>query len=68
MMNWKATTNRNIRKMTPDDSRAIIARIVAEGVTIFHQDIRAITGGFNSQSINAYVLRRLGIRAGIIKG
>jgi len=60
-----------IGRMSKDEALATIARINAEhagpGATIFSETIREITGGFNSQSINGYVVRKLGVKAGIIR-
>jgi len=64
---WKRTARRNVRKLSPAGAQATIARINAEGTTIFHADIRALTGGYNSQSINFHVIRLLAKRAGVIK-
>ena len=69
--NWKRSASAKIARLTPDEATMILSHITAEttrsGATIFHSVIRELTGGFNSQSINAYVVRRLGIRAGFIK-
>lgn len=69
--NWRAVAGQRIRRLSADEARAALARIRAEdgphGATIFHADIRALTGGFNSQSINGYIIRKLAIRAGIFR-
>jgi hypothetical protein len=65
---WKLTAAKNVRSLTPEEACATIERITAEGVTIFHEDIKKITGGYVSQNINGYVMRLLGIRCGLIKG
>lgn len=57
----------NIARLTPEEARATLERIRAEGPTIFHEDIRNLTGGLNSQSLNDLVIRRLGERAGLVK-
>lgn len=67
-MQWKKNAARAIRKMSAQDAVAAIARINEEsrhGQTIIHAEIRALTGGFNSQAINFYILRLLGKKAGI---
>lgn len=56
-----------IARMSPEEACAALGRIRAEGATIFHADIRALTGGYNSQSLNAQVIRRLAERAGIAR-
>lgn len=58
-MNWKRTVGQNIRHLSPAQAKEKLAAITAEGITIFHPTIRALTGGFNSQSINFYVVRKL---------
>lgn len=66
---WKATVNRKIAKMTPDHAKEVIDRInrSTKGATIFHPEIRELTGGYNSQAINYFVMRKLGAKAGYIK-
>jgi hypothetical protein len=57
--------------MTPTKASELLAAIYAEtkaacptgGATIFHPTIRELTGGFNSQSINFYVIRKLADKA-----
>jgi hypothetical protein len=68
MTNWKRSVGQHLRHLTPDDAEALLGAIRAEGITIFHPTIRKLTGGYNSQSINHYVVQKLAIRAGIIKG
>lgn len=71
IQSWKRTVGQKIRRLTPEGARAAIAEIEAErkaacplgGATIFHPTIRALTGGFNSQSINFYVIRKLADKA-----
>jgi hypothetical protein len=63
MQAWKRVAGQRIRRLTPAEAQAAIARISAEGATMFHQDIRNLTGGFNSQSINFYVIRKLAEKA-----
>ena len=65
---WRSTARRNVAALSPEQAKKIIARVQAEGVTMFHKDIRDLTGGYNSQSINFHVLRLLGSKAGILKG
>lgn len=60
---WKKTVARNVRKLTPAQAKTHLADIEAErkaaGDTIFHPTIRKLTGGYNSQSINFHVIRKL---------
>jgi hypothetical protein len=65
--NWKRIVGQRVRQLSPEDARIAIARIAEAGATIHQPEVRALTGGINSQSINAYVVRRLAVRAGIIK-
>jgi len=69
--NWKARVGQLVGRMTAERAKEILANIRAEdgprGATIFHPDIRELTGGYNSQSINGYVIRKLGVKAGIIR-
>lgn len=52
-----------IARMTPAQAMAAIRAIRSEGVTIHHPTIKALTGGYVSQSINAAVSRRLAERS-----
>ncbi len=66
------TTIRNrvrskVGHMSTDEAKAVIAECRMDGITIFHPAIKQLTGGYNSQSINNWVMRQLGIKAGIIK-
>ena len=61
--NWKRTVGQNLRHLKLGEARKILAQITAEGPTIFHGDIKRLTGGFNSQSINFYVIRKLNEKA-----
>lgn len=68
--NWRKTANANIRKLPVERAKEIVAahsRIGATAVGIGDPAIRELTGGFSSQSIDGYVLRRLGVRAGLVK-
>lgn len=56
-----------IARLTPEQARETLDKIRAEGVTIFQPTIRELTDGFNSQSLNANVIRRLAERAGIVR-
>ena len=67
MIDWKKTAKKNIRKLSVSEALDILKRINTEGATIFHADIKALTGGFNSQAINFTVVRLLGKKAGICR-
>ena len=67
MIDWKKTAEKNIRKLTASGALDTLKRINTEGATIFHADIKALTGGFNSQAINFTVVRLLGKKAGICR-
>jgi hypothetical protein len=60
---WKKVVARKVSKMTPAQAQAKLDAISAEtrklGATIFHDTIKELTGGYNSQSINFYVIRKL---------
>jgi len=56
-----------IGRMTREDALAALTEIRINGLTMYHPAIREITGGFNSQSINNYVVRKLACKAGYIK-
>jgi hypothetical protein len=67
LQQWKATLRRNVRRLSPADATLALAAIREEeresGPTIFHSTIRALTGGFNSQTINFVVIRALAVRS-----
>ena len=65
--NWRRIVAQNVRRMSPEQAKAALHRINVEGVTIFHETVREITNGLNSQSINHYVIQKLARRAGVIK-
>lgn len=67
MQRWKRVVGQKIRHMTTEEAQAALAEIRAGGVTIFKPTVRELTGGFNSQTINTYVIRKLAVKAGIIK-
>lgn len=67
MQKWKRVAGQNIRRLSQDEAAAALARIRAAGITIHQPAIRELTGGFASQTINGYVVRKLAVKAGIIK-
>lgn len=52
-----------VRHMTKAEALAWLERYNAEsphyGATIMHQSVRDLTGGYNSQSLNSYVVRKV---------
>lgn len=68
---WRKTMAANIRKLTPEQAREIIAVHSTQYVGLRGkgplQDptLRALTGGYLSQSIGFIVLRALGKKAGM---
>lgn len=60
-----------VGRMTKEQALATLDAIRAEhpgpGASIFSATIRGLTGGYNSQSLNMQVIRKLGVRAGIIR-
>ncbi|CAB4164131.1 hypothetical protein UFOVP1146_67 [uncultured Caudovirales phage] len=67
MIDWKKTAVKNIGKLSVSEALDTLKKIQKEGSTIFHADIKALTGGFNSQAINFTVVRLLGKKAGICR-
>jgi len=64
--NWKRIVGQRVARLSPEEARATLDAIRAEGITIFHPAIRSLTNGLNSQSINGYVTRKLAVRAGLL--
>ena len=64
---WRRVAGQRIRHLTPEQAKAILAAISKRGPTIFHPEIRELTGGYGSQSINTHVIRKLAARAGMIR-
>jgi hypothetical protein len=67
VIDWKKTAAANIRKLSASEALDTLKRINTEGSTIIHPEIKALTGGFNSQAINFTVIRLLGKKAGICR-
>lgn len=66
MTNWKRSCSAKIARMSVEQAKDALAKISSD-TTIHQPVIRALTGGYACQSINLFVLRRLGIKAGFIK-
>lgn len=60
---WKRTAKRKIARLSATEVRRIMDCVNETGSkmghTIMQPEIRALTGGYNSQSINFYVMRML---------
>ena len=67
LQSWKQTAKKNVAKLSPEEAKAIIADKTKAGPGIGHPKMRELTGGLSSQSIDMFVLRHLGIKAGYIK-
>jgi hypothetical protein len=65
---WKRTVGQKIRQLSPEQAQQKLDAISAEGITMYHATIRELTGGFNSQSINFYVIRKLADKVKSAKG
>ena len=66
MIDWKKMATKNVKKLNASEALDTLKRINTEGSTIFHADIKALSGGFNSQAINFLVIRMLAKKAGIL--
>ena len=59
----RKTVAQRVRRMTPAQARQWLAEYQAAqavaGPTMFSEPVRNLTGGFNSQSINFYVVRKV---------
>lgn len=62
--NWRRTLGQHLRHMTTEQIRASLLRIrVRAGMRIDDQpEVRKLTGGYNGQTINPYVIRKLNER------
>jgi hypothetical protein len=65
MANWRRVLGQKLRHISPEQAKAIIE---GKSIGIGSADIKSLTGGYSSQSIDMHVMRRLGIKAGLIKG
>lgn len=61
----KAHARRVIDKMTRDEAAAAL-RAITKDLTMDTPELRAITGGYASQSLQGYVQRYLGAQMGYI--
>lgn len=62
-MTWKRTVGQRLRHMTPLQAADALSRIRQRGITIDQPTVRHLTGGYCSQSINHYVIRKLAEKA-----
>ena len=65
MRAWRRVLAANVRKLTPEQARAILAGHSKSQLGIHDPVYRALTGGYNSQSISFRISRALGKRAGM---
>jgi len=64
---WKEAASYAIGKMSNGEAKEFIRNHSERGVQIGDPEIRKLTGGYSSQSIDVWVLRKLGVKAGYIK-
>ena len=63
----RRTLARNVRGLTPEAARAILAQHASRGPGIGDPVYRGLSGGFSSQSIDTLITRALARRAGLVK-
>lgn len=66
---WKLVAALNVAKLSADDALATIKRINGHGygyTGIEQPEIKKLTGGTSSPSINLHVMRLLGRRVGLL--
>lgn len=60
---WLKTLTSNLRRMSQAQAQEWLkeynAELQATGPTMYHPSVRRLTGGFNSQSINFLVVRKV---------
>ena len=64
---WRRTLGQNIRKLTAEQARDILAAHSLHGPQIGDPAIRQLTGGYSCQSIDFIVILKLAVKAGMIK-
>lgn len=64
MTNWKRVVGQKMRSVSPELAKNILSSL---NPNIGNENIKTLTGGYSSQAIDAYVIRKLGIKAGLIK-
>jgi hypothetical protein len=62
----RRTLAANVKALTPEQARGILAAHTARGPGIGDPAYRALTGGYSSQSIDGQVTRALAVRAGLV--
>jgi hypothetical protein len=67
MKNWKKSVSQRIRHLSSEQACEYLSRIQQTGLTVDQAAIRELTDGYASQSINAYVVRKLAGKVGLIK-
>lgn len=62
----KRSTAARISRLTKEQAQDVLRRVREKGQTIDQPAVRELTGGYASQSINAWVVRRVAFKAGLI--
>lgn len=63
---WKRVVGQRIRRLTAASALHRLKMHEAYGVRLGDPMIKELTGGLSSQAIDAHVLRKLGVKAGIV--
>jgi len=63
----KRTLARNVRRLTPEQARAVLTAHLSRGPGLGDPAYRALTGGYSSQSIDGLTTRALAVRAGVAR-
>jgi hypothetical protein len=63
----KSRIAKNVGKLTKEEAKEILIRKSKMEPSIFWEEGKKITGGFQSQSINGLVIRALAVKSGMIK-
>lgn len=63
----KRSAAARISRLTKEQALEVLRRMRERGYSIDQDAIRELTGGYASQSLNAWVTRKVGIKAGIIR-
>lgn len=62
----KRSASARISRLSKDAALEVLRRIREQGQTMEQPAIRELTGGYASQSLNAWVVRRVSYKAGLI--
>lgn len=63
----KRSAAARIARLTPEAALEVLRRCRERGQSIDQDAIRELTGGYSSQSLNAWVTRKVAVKAGLIK-